>query len=94
MLLQHPNTDVTNDVVNFFEDLVSTVVEENHANALLKLYDSLVKKLFFEVVVDCIHRFNEEDSEESDCVHKCLSIIENMIEIRISYCKELCDRTK
>jgi hypothetical protein len=50
--------------------------------------------MIFEAVVDCIERFNEEVPEEAESVHKCLSIIESMVEIRSSYCKEICDKTK
>jgi len=60
----------------------------------LGLYAALDKAMIFEAVVDCLERFNEENDEEGESVHKCLSIIENMVEIRSSYCKDICDKTK
>lgn len=74
--------------------MVSASVEEEYASDLLYLYSALIKSLIFEAIVDCLERYNEDNIDEAECVHKCLSIIESMIEIRASYCKEICDKTK
>ena len=74
-------------MINLIQELVSVSVEEEFSSDLLYLYTALVKSLIFEAVVDCLQRFDENNIEEAECVHKCLSIIESMIEIRASYCK-------
>jgi beta-catenin-like protein 1 len=94
MLLQHENIDISGGVINFLQELVSATVETEQADDLLLLYSSLVSCMIFEAIVECIERFNETKQEEAELVHKCLSILENMIEIRSSYCRDICNRTK
>ena len=50
--------------------------------------------MIFEAVYDCLDRFDEGNTDEYDNVHKCLNIIESLIEIRSSYCKLICDKTR
>lgn len=59
-MMQHPNHDIAGAVINFLQELVSSVVEPDQAADLLALFTALDKNMIFEAVVDCLERFNEE----------------------------------
>jgi hypothetical protein len=60
-LLQHPNDDIRIEVLNFFKELVSADVTDENVKTLLHLYDTLVKKLFFQALVDVLENNDSLD---------------------------------
>ena len=95
--MSHDNLDISIDVINLFNDLVSIEFSEDDSlESVTKLYSILLDKSnsFLEVVVQNLYRLKDEKQEESDAIHNSLSILENMIEVMPVVVKFVCERTK
>ncbi|KAM3127154.1 Beta-catenin-like protein 1 [Paramecium bursaria] len=81
-LLQHPNSDIVAEVVDFFKDLVDL----DDAKMIIILYDRLIKGYFFEQLVETI-------KTQEQLTYQIFEIIEKMLDIRSSLCDEIAKRT-
>ncbi|CAD8066864.1 unnamed protein product [Paramecium sonneborni] len=92
-LLQHNNQSISNDVIQFLKELV-TPDGDVEPKIIIELYNCLIKNYFIESLGELILRNDEKTQEEVNLLHDCFEVIENMVDIKSSICKEIGFRSK
>lgn len=88
-LMAHPNVDITILTISLLQELTDTLDEtevEEQEKAILSLTEFSKIMLhedfnFITLLVQLMDRLDEEKDEESDGLHNCLGIIENLLEL-------------
>ena len=87
-LLTHENTDIIVEVIDLVQELTDIDTMQESEEGADSLIDALMDNQISANLVQCLDRLNEPIREESDGIHNCLSIFENLIEFKPQVCKE------
>lgn len=81
-LLAHENSDISVEVIDLLSELTDAdlFVELRELEAANALVVALLESAGIETVVEYLTRLDEAETEESEAVHKCLLIVENLLE--------------
>lgn len=81
-LLAHENSDICAEVIDLLSELTDTdlLVELRELEAANALVVALLESAGVEVVVEYLARLDEAEAEQSEAAHKCLLIVENLLE--------------
>ncbi|KRX06697.1 Armadillo-type fold [Pseudocohnilembus persalinus] len=83
LLLQHDNSDIRNEVINFIKDFVNMELEpeeeEKYAIVLNEAQDNFVKYGLFKGLFQNLTKLKEEKKEDFEVVFKILEIIEGIL---------------
>eukprot|EP00357_Protocruzia_adherens_P001989 CAMPEP_0114992152 /NCGR_PEP_ID=MMETSP0216-20121206/11777_1 /TAXON_ID=223996 /ORGANISM="Protocruzia adherens, Strain Boccale" /LENGTH=543 /DNA_ID=CAMNT_0002355575 /DNA_START=85 /DNA_END=1716 /DNA_ORIENTATION=- len=93
-LLGHENTDIISEVVDFLKDITDPELEEEAEDEVNQLVDHLIKSQLFESIIQALDKLDESSSSDSQTVHSCLNVVENVLELNSDASTVICDRTR
>lgn len=89
-ILSHPNADIAAAVIEIIMELTDVDILHESTEGAEILIDCLQKQNITQLLVsNCLERFDESVKEESDAVHNCFSIFENLTEFNPESCVEI-----
>lgn len=92
-LLAHPNTDISAAIIEILQEFTDVDVLHESTEGAEKLIDCLQEQKITKLLVtNCLERFDESASEESQAVHNVMGIFENLTEFRPEMCIEIAEQ--
>jgi beta-catenin-like protein 1 len=77
-------TDICSGVVSLLQELTDVDPNSEGVENIKKLIDHLCENQIISLIVGGLDRFDEKNKDESDAIHNCLGICENILEVRPS----------
>lgn len=91
-MITHENTDISLAALGLLQELLDSD-QINEENQSTKLVRSFVENQGIELIIQNLSRLDESSEEDAQGVQNTLTIIENLVDIDITYAEKLCSLT-